>query len=167
MGSLLVTKVRSVLSATGQTRQGWWDSGHKWREQSSLEASIVYQTLKQFFRSLLLDCFDYIGSICTCYKVKYTWYRYINGWFLSLSLSESDTLHFQPGWNASKTCLQMLQGTPAFYCLPVWASVFPPLGRGRTEAEGEEEIAKSAPAVQRDGSFFCIVPLLLLTFSTL
>ena len=37
----------------------------------------MYQTLKQFFRSLSLDCFDYIGSICTCYKVKYTVYCYI------------------------------------------------------------------------------------------
>lgn len=53
----------------------------KRRKRYSREALIIHQSVRQFFRSLLLDCCDCLGCICSCYKVKGILYCCINGWF--------------------------------------------------------------------------------------
>ena len=98
----------------------------------------MYQTLKQFFRSLSLDCFDYIGSICTCYKVKYRYIAIFIWQWMVLSLSLSEWVWYT-SLSARLKCIQNVltdvAKAPPFCCLPVWANAFPPLGWGRAEAE--------------------------------
>lgn len=108
-----------------------------------------------------------MGSMSTCYEVKYILHCYIHGWLsVSPEASKSDTLHFQPNWNASKTHSQMLQMHLHCGASLSKQKVFPPPGGGggqRARGEGGNCQVSFSDAKEMY-SFVCLFPFLLLNF---